>query len=111
MTGNFDRQPNGYHATGQASIVRQGDGSHIVKLDIKEMTPGPDLFVWVTEHADPKNSDQMRQGGHEISTLKETSGMLTYKLAPSIDVTKIRSVVIYCRGARAIFSVAKLQAP
>ena len=109
MTGSFDRQPNGYHASGQAQIVRQADGSMIVRLDIKEMTPGPDLFVWVTEHADPRNGDQMRQGGHDLGSLKGTSGVQTYRIPAGVDTTKIKSVVIYCRAARAIFSVAKLQ--
>lgn len=109
--GNFDRKDDVHYASGQAIIARQQDGSVIVRLQDLDSANGPDLYVYVTEHPDPQNSDQLHQGGHNLGKLKATNGSFNYTLDPSIDPAKIKSVVIYCRPFSVIFSTAKLQAP
>ena len=110
-TGNFDRKDNVHYASGQAIIARQEDGSHIVRLQDLDAANGPDLFVYVTEHPDPKTSDELHQGGHNLGTLKATNGSFNYTLDSSIDASKIKSVVIYCRAFSVIFSTAALNTP
>ena len=110
-TGNFDRKDDIHYANGQAILAHQEDGSTILRLQDLDAANGPDLFVYVTEHPDPKSSEELHQGGHNLGTLKATNGSFNYTLDPSIDTSKIKSVVIYCRAFSVIFSTAKLQAP
>ncbi|HEX8600176.1 MAG TPA: DM13 domain-containing protein [Chloroflexia bacterium] len=107
--GNFDRQDDVHYASGQAIIARQQDGSVIVRLQDLAAANGPDLYVYVSTHPNPKNHDQLHQGAHNLGSLKATNGSFNYTLDPSIDPTKLGSVVIYCRAFSVIFSVATLQ--
>lgn len=111
VTGSFDRKDSIHYASGQAIITRQEDGSSILRLQDLAAANGPDLFVYVTEHPDPQNSEQLHQGGHNLGSLKATTGSFNYTLDPAIDASKLKSVVIYCRAFSVIFSTAKLQAP
>ena len=110
-TGNFDRKDDVHYANSQAIIARQEDGSTVVRLQDLDAANGPDLFVYVSEHPNPNTSDELHQGGHNLGTLKATNGSFNYTLDPSVDTSKIKSVVIYCRAFSVIFSAAKLQTP
>ena len=107
--GNFDRQDAVHYASGQAIIARQEDGTVIVRLQDLNSANGPDLYVYVSTHPNPKTHDQLLQGAHNLGTLKATNGSFNYTLDPSVDPTKLGSVVIYCRAFSVIFSVASLQ--
>jgi hypothetical protein len=110
-TGNFDRKDEVHYANGQAILAQQDDGSTILRLQDLDAANGPDLFVYVTEHPDPASSEELHQGGHNLGSLKATNGSFNYTLDPSIDTSRIKSIVIYCRAFSVIFSTAKLQAP
>ena len=109
--GNFDRKDATHYANGQAILARQDDGSTIVRLQDLDAANGPDLYVYATEHPDPKTGDELNQGGTNLGSLKATNGSFNYTLDPSVDTAKIKSVVIYCKAFNVIFSTAKLQAP
>jgi hypothetical protein len=110
-TGNFDRKDDVHYANGQAILARQEDGAVVLRLQDLDAANGPDLYVYVSENPDPKNSDELQQGEHNLGSLKATNGSFSYTLDASIDPAKIKSVVIYCRAFSVIFSTATLQAP
>ena len=107
--GSFDRKDDVHYANGQAILAREADGSYVVRLQDLDAANGPDLYVYVSEHPNPNTGDELHQGGHNLGTLKATSGSFSYTLDPSIDPAKIKSVVIYCRAFSVIFSTAALQ--
>jgi hypothetical protein len=107
--GSFDRKDDVHYANGQAILAREADGSYVVRLQDLDAANGPDLYVYVSEHPNPSNSDELHQGGHNLGTLKATTGSFSYTLAPEIDPARIKSVVIYCRAFSVIFSTASLQ--
>ena len=107
--GSFDRKDDVHYANGQAILAREADGSYVVRLQDLDAANGPDLYVYVSEHPNPNTGDELHQGGHNLGTLKATSGSFSYALDPSIDPAKIKSVVIYCRAFSVIFSTAALQ--
>jgi hypothetical protein len=108
-TGSFDRKDDVHYANGQAIVAREADGSYVVRLQDLDAANGPDLYVYVSEHPNPNTSDELHEGGHNLGTLKATTGSFSYTLAPEIDSAKIKSVVIYCRAFSVIFSTASLQ--
>jgi hypothetical protein len=107
--GSFDRKDDVHYASGQAILAREADGTYVVRLQDLDAANGPDLYVYVSEHPNPANSDELHQGGHNVGTLKATNGSFSYTLAPEIDPAKVKSVVIYCRAFSVIFSTASLQ--
>jgi hypothetical protein len=110
-TGNFDRKDDVHYANGQALIVKQVDGTHTLRLQDLDAANGPDLYIYLSEHPDPANSEQLHEGeDHNLGNLKATTGSFNYAIDPSVDLSKVKSVVIYCRAFSVIFSVAALQA-
>lgn len=107
--GNFDRKDDVHYANGQAILARQEDGSTAVRLQELDAANGPDLYVYASEHPNPTKSEELNTGGYNLGTLKATTGSFSYTLDPSIDPSKIKSVVIYCKAFSVIFSVAALQ--
>lgn len=111
-TGSFDRKDDVHYASGQAIVARQEDGSLTLRLQELDAANGPDLYVYLSEHPDPLNSEQLHEGNNvNLGSLKATNGSFNYALDPTIDPAKIKSVVIYCRAFSVIFSTAMLQAP
>ncbi len=111
MRGSFDRQPNGDSASGSATLTRQGDGSVVLTLQLERVSSAPALVVWITETANPTNSAQMMSGGHLLGALKSTTGASTYSLSSSINASKVRTVVIFCKDYNVIISNAAMQTP
>ena len=57
--GNF-RDADGFHkGSGQATIYRGPDGSHLLRLENLNVTNGPDLHVILTPHQDPGNRGEV----------------------------------------------------
>lgn len=110
-TGSFDRKDAVHYASGQALLVRQADGTTILRLQDLDAANGPDLYVYLSEHPNPANSEQLHAGqDHNLGGLRATTGSFNYMVDPSVDLSKVKSVVIYCRAFSVIFSVAALQA-
>lgn len=107
--GTFDRKDDAHYANGQAILARDEAGNNIVRLQDLNAGNGPDLYVYVTEHPDPQNSEQLSMGGYNLGTLKATNGSFSYTLDPMIDPSRIKSVVIYCKAFSVIFSTATLE--
>ncbi|HYO50867.1 MAG TPA: DM13 domain-containing protein [Chloroflexia bacterium] len=95
-SGSFDRKDDVHYANGKAILARQEDGSIVVRLQDLDAANGPDLYVLVSEHPNPQSGVELHQGEHNLGRLKATNGSFNYVLNPSIDVSKIKSVVIYC---------------
>ena len=109
-TGSFDRIDDVHYASGQAILVKQADGSMSLRLQDLNAANGPDLYIYLSEHPNPGTGEQLHEGGeYNLGSLKATTGSFNYDIDPSIDLSKIKSVVIYCRAFSVIFSVAGLE--
>lgn len=106
--GYFDHKDTIHYADGQAILARDEEGNNIVRLQDLAAANGPDLYVYVTEHPDPSNSNELHMGGYNLGALKATNGSFSYVLDPAIDVSKIKAIVIYCKAFSVIFSTATL---
>lgn len=108
-TGNFNAIDGLHKGEGAATIYRQPDGMHIVRLDAFHVTNGPDLYVYLSGHPAPTDSAQLHQGGAiEVARLKGNIGSQNYELPAGVDISRFRSVVIYCKQFSVVFSSAEL---
>src|SRR5205807_5362134 len=97
-----------HRSTGGARLLRLSDGSLIVRLESLDTSNGPDLRVYLSE----LSSDQ---GWHSYGTryldlggLKGNRGSQNYLVPAGTDLSRFRSVVIWCRRFKVGFAVAPL---
>jgi hypothetical protein len=107
--GSFRDADRFHQGSGTATIYRGPDGSLLLRLEDFRVTNGPDLHVYVSPHADPTNSGQVKTDGYlDLSGLKGNVGNQNYFLPEDFDVTLLGAVVIYCQPFNIIFAVAPL---
>src|SRR6266550_2521190 len=95
---------------GAATLVRLLDGQTVLRLeDDFRVTNGPDLYVYLSGSAAPRTSAALHgTGAFEVAQLKGNMGGQNYALPDDLDLTRFRSVVIYCRRFTTVFSTAQL---
>ena len=94
------------------SSVTAGAGTEVgagVGLDV---TNGPDLHVILSPLPRPKTRGAVHSEGYvDLGELKGNIGNQNYPIRDDADVSRLRSVVIYCTPFHVIFSVAELTEP
>ena len=109
-SGDLRDADNFHKGSGQATIYRNADGSHLLRLENLNVTNGPELHVILTPHADPMSrSDVSAPGSVDLGRLKGNMGNQNYEIPADVDVAAQGSLVIYCVPFHVIFSVAPLQ--
>lgn len=94
--------------SGTAKLIRQIDGSHVARLEGFKTVSGPDLRVWISETSTLTNSALLSSTYTDLGVLTKLSGNLDYALPASVDVSKIKSIVIWCEDANIAFGKAVL---
>jgi Electron transfer DM13 len=98
------------HATsGTGSLIKLSDGSHIVRLEGFETDQGPDVRVWVSESATLTDAAQRQAAYTDLAALKSLKGNQNYTIPKEVDISKIKSIVIWCRLASVAFGGAVLK--
>ncbi|MET9230610.1 DM13 domain-containing protein [Lentzea sp. NPDC003310] len=98
------------HATtGKASLVRLPGGAHSVQFASLNTSDGPDLYVYLSPHASSSSEKTFGQGFTSLGKLKGNRGDQVYEIPAGVDVSSIRSVVIWCQRFSAGFAVAPLE--
>jgi hypothetical protein len=107
--GSFTRIDAGHAGSGTATIVRDATGALILRLDDFSVTNGPDLFIGLSGHPQPRSSTELHTDGYlQLEPLKGSRGSQNYLLPPDLDLSAYQSVVIYCRAFSVLFSTAEL---
>ena len=104
-TGQFEDEDFIHKGSGDATIYRLGNGSHVLRLEDLNVTNGPDLHVLLLK--DPEGRDKSL-GYLDLGGLKGNRGNQNYGIPDGEDVTEYRSAMIYCQPFHVIFSIAEL---
>ena len=108
-SGEFKDADAFHRGSGQAIIYSAPGGGHLLRLETLDVTNGPALHVILSTHQDPTNGDEVKQPGYaDLGPLKGNRGNQNYTIPADVDVSAIRSVVIYCKPFSVVFSVATL---
>lgn len=108
-TGEFRDADNFHRGSGLATIYRLPDGSHALRLEDLRVTNGPDLHVLLSPSADPITRDEVTVDGYiNLGKLKGNIGNQNYDIPAGEDVSRFKSVVIYCKPFHVVFAVAPL---
>lgn len=94
-----------HRTTGRALLVRLPDGHYLVRLEHLDTSDGPDVHVVLAATAAGSRSvgDHLRLG-----RLKATSGNQNYVVPAGTDLSRFRSVAVWCRRFAAVFGNAPL---
>ena len=109
-TGAFRDGDSFHKGSGQVAIHRLGDGSAVLRMEDFKGTNGPDLHVYLASHPNPQEKSDVVDGGFvNLGRLKGNIGSQNYPIAKDVDISKQKSVVIWCKAFSVIFSVASLK--
>jgi len=98
------------HATtGKASLIKLPGGAYSVQFAALDTSDGPDLHVYLSPHAADAPEKSFGQGFTSLGKLKGNRGDQVYEIPSGLDVSSIRSVVIWCQRFSAGFAVAPLE--
>jgi len=98
--------------TGTALIVELDDGSRFLRLEDLETSNGPDLRVVLTDQ--PLSDDwHVWDDGElvDLGPLKGNLGSSNYAIPVDLDISGVRTAVIWCRRFSVGFGVAPLAPP
>ena len=108
--GDFKDADSFHRGSGQAIIYTTPEGGHLLRLENLEVTNGPALHVVLSPHEDPTRSNEvLLEGYSDLGDLKGNRGNQNYTIPADVDLSAIKSVVIYCKPFAVVFSVATLQ--
>lgn len=96
---------------GRVRLYRLADGRGALRLEPFRTSSNTDLYVWLSTAARPRTTKQVvgaRRLGKLIA-LKSTIGEQNYVLPRSVDLDRIRSVVIWCVPVQIAYTAATLR--
>jgi hypothetical protein len=106
-SGEF--RPLAHDARGTALLVELADGRTIVRFENFEVENGPDLKVYLSTASADSDEGALVDEFHDLGDLKGNIGNQNYELAPRVDATRFRTVVVWCRRFSVGFAVAPLE--
>ncbi|MFZ0630031.1 MAG: DM13 domain-containing protein [Acidobacteriaceae bacterium] len=94
---------------GDASIYRNADGNRILRLTDFKTTNGPDVHIYMVAAERPSDNASVRSSAFiDLGEMKGNVGDQNYTLGPGVDLSKYRSVVIWCKRFSFNFGYAPL---
>ncbi len=103
--GEFTKIDAIHYARGTATVGVSADGKKVLRFDNFTSNQGPDLRVYLGTRPD---GSKVKEGGLNLGALPATDGSYNINLPDSADLSKYKSVVIWCEAFSVTFSVAIL---
>src|SRR5271170_684036 len=96
---------------GTATIYRMGDGSRVLRFTGFSTSNGPNVHVYLVAADDAKDSATVKSAASiDLGTIKGNIGDQNYALGPDLDLSKYRTVSIWCQRFAVNFGAAPLRA-
>ena len=109
-TGKFHGK---VHATsGRATVYQEADGKLVLRLTNFKTSNGPDvhvILVGTNDATDDANFLKDNTEKVELGKLKGNEGDQNYEIPAGTDLTKFRTVSVYCERFNANFGAAPLE--
>jgi hypothetical protein len=98
-----------YATTGSATLVQLADGKRAVQFEALDTSDGPDLYVYLSDKPADAPEAAFGSGFTKLGKLKANRGNQVYDVPAGVDLTAVRSVVIWCERFSEGFGVAPLE--
>lgn len=103
--GEFIRVDTIHWAKGSAILGKTADGKTLLRFENFSVAQGPDLKVYLGTRSD---GSKVKDDGLNLGALRATDGSYNIAIPENIDVSKYKSVVIWCEAFAVLFSMASL---
>jgi electron transfer DM13 len=97
-----------HRTVGTARLLILPDGSALLRVEGLDTSNGPDLRVYLSQIPPDRGSHDYGERFVDLGALKGNRGDQNYAIPRSVDVSKFRSAVIWCRRFTLGFGVAPL---
>jgi len=98
-----------HETKGMASIYQLPEGQKVLRFSGFETSNGPDVQVYLVAAPDAKDNETVTKAGFiHVGALKGNIGDQNYDLPANVDLSKYRSVTIWCRRFGVNFATAPL---
>jgi hypothetical protein len=101
--GSFVGGDEFHFGEGMARLIETSPGTFTVRLEDFAVRNGPDLYVYLSPDA-----DGYADGAIELGRLKADRGNQNYEIPAGTDVSKVESIVIWCKQFAVLFATATL---
>ena len=102
--GTFMGSDDFHFGRGDAQIIETEPGKYVLRFENFSVRNGPDLFVYLSEDPTGESVDEALN----LGSLKATDGAFNYEIPPEIDVSRVKSAVVWCRQFGVLFAHAEL---
>jgi hypothetical protein len=107
--GNF--KGLAHETKGLASIYQLPDGKRTLRLTEFETSNGPDVHVYLVAAEVEKGNDAVKQAGFiDLGSLKGNKGDQNYDVPADVDLSKYKTVSVWCARFGVNFATAPLAA-
>ncbi|MFD3419630.1 DM13 domain-containing protein [Streptomyces decoyicus] len=97
-----------HDTSGTARTVRLPDGGQVLRLEDLKTSEGPDVRVYLSSRAADAAKAGLGDGAVALGKLKGNLGNQNYTVPAGTDLSKFRSVVIWCERFSVSFGAAGL---
>lgn len=97
-----------HRSSGSATLYRLPDGSQVLRLD-HDTQNGPDLYVYLIGASDYRNKADASDFV-DLGRLKGNQGQQNYEIPPGTDLSRYKTVMIWCKQFNTPFAAAPLSA-
>ena len=104
QTGEFAGSDDFHFGRGNALLIETAPGKYVLRFEEFSVRNGPDLYVYLSTDPAGESVDEALNLGE----LKATDGAFNYEVPPEIDVSTIKSAVVWCRQFSVLFAHAEL---
>ena len=106
VAGTFVSLDHG--TSGTVRVLDLGDGSRVVRLEDLDTDNGPDLYLYLSTNAAGGSEQAFDDDYVNLGRLKGNLGNQNYDLPAGTDLSRYRSVVIWCDRFNSAFGAADL---
>lgn len=89
--------------------VLASDHAFILALREMQITPGPNLFVYLVAEPDPLFPEDVQAKFHSLGKLKSLTGDQDYGISKDIELDDWGSVVVWCDTFKTAFAVGTME--
>jgi hypothetical protein len=104
--GLFQDGDSSHRGEGAAMIIETAEGELVLRFEEFSVTNGPDLFVVLSEGTDGDGASN----GLNLGENRATDGNVNYEIPAGTDLSRYKSVIIWCRAFDIVFAYANLEA-
>jgi Electron transfer DM13 len=105
QTGEFMGSDDFHFGHGDAQLIETAPGVFTLRLENFSVRNGPDLYVYLSKDPSGENIEE----AFNLGSLKATDGAFNYEVPANIDVSGVKSAVVWCKQFSVLFAHAELE--